>query len=256
MSGWISLHRGWRDCDAFEEPRDPMSDADAWAWLIEHAAWKPIRRAAGQGQSIRLERGQIHVSDRSLATAFRWDRKRVRRYLDRLAAHDMVVAVRDQSGTIISLCNYDRYQQPPAPKGAGRGPARGRAGAAQEQGKQDSGSDEPDAPPAGTVKAVFDAAVTLLAASGHQPRAARSIVGRWRKQHGDAAVLAALIDARERAISNPVEWIPRRLNAAPAPRGGAGRAGRAGETPAAATLDTLLHQAARYRNRDSTGGAP
>lgn len=259
--GWICLHRGWRDCEAFEEPCDPMSDADAWAWLIEHAAWRAIRRTGGQGAPIRLERGQIHVSDRALATAFRWDRKRVRRYLDRLAAHGMVAAERGPSGTVLTLCNYDRYQHPPEAKG----PARGQAGAAQEQGKHDSGSDEPAVPPAGTLKRIFDMGATLLAASGHEARAARSILGRWRKQHGDAAVLAALIDAEARAISNPVEWIARRLNAAasasaaarPDDRdpGARGIRQAGAQHPAAATLDALLRQAARYRDRENTSGA-
>jgi len=128
------MHRGWRDCEAFEEPCDPMSDADAWFWLIEHAAWKAMRRRGGQGQLVNVGRGQIHVSDRSLATAFRWDKKRVRRYLERLEAYEMVSLERDQSGTILTICNYNKYQT----ANDDEGPAKDQSGTTQEQGKQDS----------------------------------------------------------------------------------------------------------------------
>lgn len=128
------MHRGWRDCDAFEDAFDPMSDADAWFWLIEHAAWKPMRRRGGQGQPVTVGRGQIHISDRSLATAFRWDKKRVRRFLDRLEAHEMVTFERDQSGTILTICNYDKYQS----ANDDEGPVKDQSGTTQEQGKQSS----------------------------------------------------------------------------------------------------------------------
>lgn len=201
------MHRGWRDNEAFEERRDPMADADAWFWLIEHTAWKPIRRTAGQGQSVMLERGQIHISDRSLASAFQWDKKRVRRFLARLEAHEMVLQNRDQSGTTLTICNYDKYQQIPERSG----PAKDQSGTTQEQGKQDSASNEAGVPPVDIVKAIWDIGVTLLTASGHDERAARSIVGRWRKGRSDGDVLAAVLDCQAKGISNPIEWMPKRL---------------------------------------------
>lgn len=209
MSGWIALHRNWRDCEAFEPRRDPMADEDAWVWMLEHTAWKPIRRTGGQGQVVTLERGQIHISDRSLATAFQWDKKRVRRFLERLELHGMIRSHRDQSGTILTICNYDKYQL--AEKSAG--PAKDQQRTTQEQGKQDSASNEAGVPPTDTVALIWEIGVALLVASGQENRAARSIVGRWRKDHTDARVLEALLDCQARRISNPVEWMPRRLAA-------------------------------------------
>ncbi|ANC85448.1 hypothetical protein [Sphingomonas sp. NIC1] len=209
MSGWLALHRGWRDCEAFEPRRDSMADEDAWLWMLEHTAWKPMRRTGGQGQVVSLERGQLHVSDRGLSTAFQWDKKRVRRFLERLEAHSMIRVHRDQSGTILSICNYDKYQQ----NQEASGPAKDQQRTTQEQGKQDSASNEAGVPPVDTVKAIWELGVTLLTASGQTDRAARSIVGRWRKDHTDARVLEALLDCQARRISNPVEWMPRRLAA-------------------------------------------
>lgn len=70
-------------------------------------------------------------------------------------------------------------------------------------------------PPVDTVKAIWDIGITLLTASGHEERAARSIVGRWRKEHGDGKTLAALIDCQAKSITNPVEWMAKVLNASP-----------------------------------------
>ena len=213
MSGWLALHRGWRDCEAFEPRRDPMADEDAWLWIIEHTAYKPLRRTGGQGQVVTLERGQISISDRALATAFQWDKKRVRRFIERLEAHSMVRAHRDQSGTILTICNYNKYQQ----IAEREGPAKDQQRTTQEQMKQDTPSNEGGVPPTDTVALIWEIGVALLVASGQNDRAARSIVGRWRKENTDARVLEALLDCQARRISNPVEWMPRRLAASARP---------------------------------------
>lgn len=145
MSGWLSLYRGWRDCEAFEERSSPMADCDAWLWLIENAAWKAFTRRGPKGDPIRLERGQIHVSDRQLAGVFLWDKKRVRRFLDRLEGHEMVSQNRDHSGTILTICNYDKYQN----HDEDAGPSKDHHGTTQEQGKQ--GKEEKLAARAGEI---------------------------------------------------------------------------------------------------------
>jgi hypothetical protein len=70
------------------------------------------------------------------------------------------------------------------------------------------------APPADVTKAVFDLGVQLLIDSGKTEPVARSLVGKWRKAHKDGPVLQALLDCQARRISNPVEWMPKRLSEA------------------------------------------
>lgn len=79
-------------------------------------------------------------------------------------------------------------------------------------------SDETGGEPPDPIKDLFDVGVSILKASGHDERHARSIIGKWRKTHSDGEVLAALVDCRTRAITNPVEWMPRRLNGTGPPR--------------------------------------
>lgn len=73
--------------------------------------------------------------------------------------------------------------------------------------------------PPDPVKELFDLGVGVLTAAGQTETSARSLIGKWRRDHGDGEVLAALTDCRTRAISNPVEWMPKRLsgNGRPSP---------------------------------------
>lgn len=153
MSGYIRLYRGWRDCDAFCDER--LSEREAWLWLLENAAYRPAKRRNGKGEIITIERGQIHVSDRSLASAWDWDKKHVRRFLDRLSDCGMVAQSRDQSGTILSIVNYEKYQSPANDTGTGQGtsegPAEDQPRTTHKEGKE--GKEEPNGSKAGVTRA-------------------------------------------------------------------------------------------------------
>jgi hypothetical protein len=65
------------------------------------------------------------------------------------------------------------------------------------------------------VKAVFDEGVRLLTSSGCTERAARTLIGKWRRENGDAATLAAVRLAQAESITEPIAWITARLVAKP-----------------------------------------
>ncbi len=69
-------------------------------------------------------------------------------------------------------------------------------------------------PPSDPIKELFDVGVSILTAAGQSEKEARSMVGKWRKAKGEGEVLAALLDCRSRAISNPLEWLQKRFNGA------------------------------------------
>jgi uncharacterized protein YdaU (DUF1376 family) len=60
--------------------------------------------------------------------------------------------------------------------------------------------------PIDPAKVVFDAGVKVLSSAGKSPSAARSIVGKWRGQHGDEAVIAALGKAQREGAVDPVAF--------------------------------------------------
>jgi hypothetical protein len=108
MSGYIKLHRGWRDCDVFKN--EPCTQREAWVWLLENAAWKSCQRRDAQGTLITVERGQFHTSIRTIATEWQWSRGRVERFLNDLKTGHMVDCETGHHGLLISICNYDKYQ--------------------------------------------------------------------------------------------------------------------------------------------------
>jgi DNA replication protein DnaD len=110
-SGWFQLHRGWRDSDVFGS-EGPFSEREAWLWLIENAAWKPMTRTNAKGERIRIERGQMHLSLRQLEKVWGWGKNKVSRFLQRLEDYEMISGTASgQSGHIVTLCNYDVYQE-------------------------------------------------------------------------------------------------------------------------------------------------
>lgn len=73
-------------------------------------------------------------------------------------------------------------------------------------------SDETGGSPPDPVAQMFDMGVAMLKSQGHDERKARSIIGSWRKGRSPGDVVAGLIDAKTRSISNLVEWMPKRLS--------------------------------------------
>lgn len=58
---------------------------------------------------------------------------------------------------------------------------------------------------------VWQIGPNFLAEHGCPERQARSLLGKWRKERGDAETLAALIAADRESVSEPVAWIEARL---------------------------------------------
>lgn len=140
MTGWIRLHRGWRDCDVFGD--EPMTEREAWVWLIEKAAWKPCIRRSAKGERIQIERGQFHTSLRNLGEAWGWGKNKVDRFLTRLEDHEMVGTVAGQSGCTITICNYDTYQDARDSSDHEAGTVAGQSRDTQEEGKEYTSEDK------------------------------------------------------------------------------------------------------------------
>jgi hypothetical protein len=87
----------------------PANRREAWIWLIEHAAWAPRVKVVGRAR-ISIVRGQYACSLRYLATAWRWEEPKVRRFLAALRSDGMINALSDAHSTTITICNYDKYQ--------------------------------------------------------------------------------------------------------------------------------------------------
>jgi hypothetical protein len=134
MSGWIRLHRGWRESDFFAAYRDsPLSEREAWLWIIENCAWKDMERRNHKGEIVLVKRGQMLTSLRSLQTAWLWNKNSIDRFLKRLEKHEMVELKAGQSGCLISIVNYGTYQSDGEQGGTASGQPRDSLGTASGQ---------------------------------------------------------------------------------------------------------------------------
>lgn len=117
MSGFVAMDR-----DALDHP--VIGEAErfrAWFWLVSNAAWKPTK-ARISGKIVTLERGQFSFSVRFMAQSWGWSKSRVDRFINELR-HEGMIATRSKTGTVagqqagqgqlvITICNYDKYQDP------------------------------------------------------------------------------------------------------------------------------------------------
>ena len=106
MAGWITLHK---DITSHWIWEDEFSRGQAWVDLLLWANHKPSSIMI-KGKLIKLNRGQQARSEVTLANTWKWSRGRVRRFLELLKNEQMIVQHSVQVTSVITICNYDKYQ--------------------------------------------------------------------------------------------------------------------------------------------------
>lgn len=172
MAGYVAMSRDWQDHDIFEG--EEFSRRDAWAWLIAHAAWKAGKTRI-KGSGVILARGELTFSVRFLAKKWRWSKSKVDRFLHLLRAEGMIL-VRSKIGTtaghpagqgqsILTICNYERYQSAAEPERdtdeQGIGTTAGQQRDKEEEGKKDNQEERVTAPN-GARRYAFEGSVIRL----------------------------------------------------------------------------------------------
>jgi hypothetical protein len=218
------MHRGWMDNPVFKEP---YTRAQAWIWLIENAAFSVTKH---RGRTV--ERGQLYTSLGILANAWKWQRPAIQRCLSAFREASMIDTASDTDGTLITLCNYEKYQlqigynQPASDTDpihtryradtlADTQYKRIKEGKKEEEDSEAIASDvaeAPSTPEIDPIKDLFDRGVKLLVRSGVREPQARSIVGKWRKSYSDPLVMAAIARCEDEFITDPVAYITRFLD--------------------------------------------
>jgi hypothetical protein len=163
MSGWFRVARG-----VFEHPiflDEPMSEREAWLWLIARAAWKDTQHRVG-GDVVPVPRGSLFCTLRELQTAWGWrSDTRVRAFLGRLENERMIQRETNAGKTHVTICNYSRYQVSEREENAGKTHEERTENALKEQGnkkedisslRSDSESDEKPFPKAKKEPSRFD----------------------------------------------------------------------------------------------------
>lgn len=218
--GVFAIDRGAWEHDFLADDQ-PFSRREAWFWLVSEAAWKPHRRRI-MGRPIDLVRGQFVGSLRFIASKWRWSEPRVRRFLSGLISEGMVDAKTDAGVTVITICNYDKYQRVSLPSDAMResdvdaGATQERRKVEDKEYKEDNTSSlrSDDAGASDPRTRLFREGLSKVAAmTGKGPDSCRSFLGKCLKEVGDDAivVLAAIEDAERNRVVDPSAYIARIL---------------------------------------------
>jgi hypothetical protein len=155
MSGFAAISRGMLDHPLFD---GDSARAGAWLWIVLRACWKPTPFDIG-GKMVTLQRGQLCASRSQMAKAWGWSDSAVERFLARLKTEQMIERETGQGKTIITVCNYAKYQDvsektgQTAEQDTGQRPDSDRT--AKEPFNQETSLEDTPLPPVGEAEPVL-----------------------------------------------------------------------------------------------------
>ena len=106
--GWIRLHRQIQDSKLWLS--DPFTWAQAWIDLLLMANYKDSMFLL-RGNVIKVKRGEIARSERTLSVRWKWSRNKVRRFLKWLKTEQQIEQQQSNVINIVRIVNYEKYQQ-------------------------------------------------------------------------------------------------------------------------------------------------
>lgn len=142
--GFVLIYRSLLNHHAFRSD----SEAMAFAWLVLRASWKETE-VRYKDRNLTLQRGQVAVSVRDMATKLDRSKDWANRFLKRLIERDMI-SVSDETGvSVISIKNYNNFQLDPAGAcdTAATGPRQDRDRAATQNNEVNKGKEEKEKKP-------------------------------------------------------------------------------------------------------------
>lgn len=105
MSGFAKSYRQkWRH-QIFRNLRE----ASVWAWMCDSAVWEGVT-IRFNGELVELQRGQLAASIRFISEGFEMGERQIRTLLSVMQASGMIAKQTTHKATIITICNYDKYQ--------------------------------------------------------------------------------------------------------------------------------------------------
>ena len=122
IGGYVKAYRARFDHPLFRGEK--FCRGFAWDWMVAKACFTPVSYNV-RGVTIRLERGQFVASPDDMAEVWNWSRAAVRRFLTRLQTDQMISQSTGHKKTIITICNYERYQSDEIEAGQSTGQSTG-----------------------------------------------------------------------------------------------------------------------------------
>lgn len=108
MIGYIKLYRQIQDCWLWNDG-EKFDKRSAWIDLLLLANHED-KKVFFEGKLIVVKRGQFITSIQKLGERWKWDRKKVMKFLDVLESDSMLSQKRTTHGTTITIVNWDNFQ--------------------------------------------------------------------------------------------------------------------------------------------------
>ncbi|WP_417790682.1 hypothetical protein [Terasakiella pusilla] len=218
MSNFVLAQR-----DRFKHPlfrSEKLCRLAAWDWIVAHAVWRREGlRTDINGKTVLLERGQLSYSVRYLADAWNWSKSAVDRFLARLETETMIETATGTGQLVITVCNYDKYQDQKNIAGTATEPLTGTAagqqrdssGTNKNQDNQDNQENrERDARDENEAWVLEEGQAYLIAAGSPETQAPR-LIDEWLKAYPAKQVRDAIAQAQIGAAGSPPAYIAKVL---------------------------------------------
>lgn len=115
------------------------SEREAFLWMVSEASWRARTIRSSDGKNIiDLDRSQLSHSLRFMADKWGWTKSTAERFLKKLEKRDMIKTSDGTAQNIITVCNYDEYQNKPSESGTADG-TQGGTDAGQTRDKEEEG---------------------------------------------------------------------------------------------------------------------
>ena len=199
MSGWFAVKRGITSHPLFKGHPERLA---IWLWLLDNAVWQDTPHDVN-GKTVVVPRGSVCASERRMADEIGVGRQVIRTFLGRLATERMINPDPTHGRTIISLCNYEKYQSAKTTANPAPNPALTHDQPIKEQENTSvaKATGDPAAVVFGTVRA------WLMEATGKSDGAVRRILGGWGKDHSHGEIIDACSRAKREGALDPVAFV-------------------------------------------------
>lgn len=152
--GFVLLHRQIIDNELWDDK--PYAKGQAWVDLIMKANFKEVRKTI-KGNKVVIKRGQLLRSVENLADDWGWSPNKVRRFLGYLVKEQMAQVDGRPYGTLITIENYECFQDVRRANGRTNERADGRAdGRGEKERKERKEIGAFEAPAAAAVFSFFE----------------------------------------------------------------------------------------------------
>lgn len=110
-AGYVPINRRFFEHPFWSEERE-YSKAEAWLDLVQAARFEDSRATELiRGRLVFWSKGQLRASVRFLAERWKWSKSKTDRFLELLETQQMITRAQMNGETIITLTNYEIYNQ-------------------------------------------------------------------------------------------------------------------------------------------------